>query len=1418
MPVEEQDESCRTSIDLVSQLQSKSSPLGADGHVTAPKSTCLDDSQSKTSDFHLLETPDFPEYENTVKDRNVQSLNAASEATAGAGTPCEPFSLGTPARPDKPAEGRSQDNVEANKPEENVMDATSSAATAANDNDLRLSAGSPLAASSTPIIEETNVSNAADCGSSSAPPPIGSSVSAFPSRENGPENEALQGLSRNEISIQDKAKDVVDDSAHATVHGDDLESSCDKPSWPTKNNHLVPHQLSHKLPDDEKAIRLQETQPPKSQDQLQTKLSASPKASGDNQESLEFDSESDYLAKSAARNPDSVTDGRTATLTKPVPQALSASRRAQGELALSHRSPDSEATDLRDQRMEYSPGHSKADKCRNELPGEEQGIISITLNVASTKTCPESDPTSAPLANDSKESSSLPSAKFAAESEEPRSDSKSPRQLSGDHLHAGGQQESVNPGRELDLDASERIQPSTDSKISKPSNDARRCQADFTPEGNGRGVQSDPAKATLSAKKLKSRPQFGMENSEFDADEIPRKHKLDSPSTSLVPNRLEHTEEGCHKPTPTHGSNERGRPALRGGGQDDPDLRTRHRGLPQVARDRPPNSRIFVGNLATEFTSVEELASIFERYGPLTEEPVVRRSFGFIQFGKAEHALAAVRGEQGRMIGGISLDLTIADNREVRQGAHLVNNTPYSLATKEEVLAAAGSRVPLDQRGRSSGGTRSAKRRRSRSPTQRLVAPRGAAASDAKQVLNFESLREQNRMFSRNDIVARVVSLSPQAREYACQCEKMFRDLTGLCADTMHIIASSLGECLGRALKEKVPYILVVATKDVETQTCSIRALRNNRYEKAGDGKGIISFRAAMDICLSDGRIAGVSGRSQSYGLGHLGNSFEFGKNAITSSFAAPSFPSGMSNSGAARSYGPVDVTHAGNRGMFHTGPQLGDINQVGVVSNGCDGLAPGPANHVGLSDGRYRPTNNYSQSPFSNPQDYAAAEHLHMPSVSGIPVSNGIPHPLHTGADESGPRWIRNYQQSGYPPNHAGSSQGEHGSTNLYPAALERSQVNSYNHTMNDNGSTSVLHGLDVDSMRRLPSGGRDVGYAQHRRAGAPPTMALGTFGMNTSGPYAPSSGVLPNGHTESFGYAQSSSTSTQRPQGFLFDEQNWNGTSRGIGYDAASGFAPRDAQITDQDLQLLPPGSHVLAPGDTVPFTSENRGRVIQNRRYGGQPYMGGLEVAGRVKKPCSSRNGNDRDQRRNSTRPPRRMSRHSIRTDSHNGSRSTAVSRMTRHAGGTKEQVRGANSAVDVGKLQNLMSNVQQQQQELGELASLGQSVVPSGSWQGQNHTSANHPNVVSLPAGHGSAAIDVRQPPSLVVTNRIMRPTVEGYEIRNDRPSFPGGGIERLLSNPALQQALQNIQQTNPGIEEASAALNAPNPWRGRRSQG
>ncbi len=71
------------------------------------------------------------------------------------------------------------------------------------------------------------------------------------------------------------------------------------------------------------------------------------------------------------------------------------------------------------------------------------------------------------------------------------------------------------------------------------------------------------------------------------------------------------------------------------------------------------NSRLFIGNLASEKTTPKEIREIFSKYGKITEDIVLHRSFGFVQYDNPESAAAAINMENGRVLGGLRLGIIL---------------------------------------------------------------------------------------------------------------------------------------------------------------------------------------------------------------------------------------------------------------------------------------------------------------------------------------------------------------------------------------------------------------------------------------------------------------------------------------------------------------------------------------------------------------------------------------------------------------------------------------------------------------------------------------------------------------------------------------------------------------------------------------
>lgn len=532
-------------------------------------------------------------------------------------------------------------------------------------------------------------------------------------------------------------------------------------------------------------------------------------------------------------------------------------------------------------------------------------------------------------------------------------------------------------------------------------------------------------------------------------------------------------------------SRDAGQPALPQNSSGDPNNNQRYnfgpipRNLPKTAKNRPKNARVFVGNLASEFTNVNEMTSIFYKYGELIEEPVLRRSFGFIQYASAESASRAVDAEQGRIIGGIAIDLSIADNREVKRGTHIVNNTPYPHGPKGksgQSLGTSGSGGPHNRgRGRDRDGGPHSQMQPARK-RRRSLSPSSAARKGGVHPPQFRRQRPE----PRSGIHLRILCMSPTARNYARQCEQMFRNATGLNVEILFIVAASLGEALGRAMREMIPYVMVVASKDVEDGTCTIRTLEKTGYEKAGRGNGIISLREAIEVCMIDrGMVPPMNMRGQQPMPG--------GNMGAPPAMAHP-VPPGPG--------GPPDMS------MPHAPWPQGPAPMGGPV-----GMGVGPGRKPGWMSGpRPQPHGQHARMPMSQgPPQAMGSGHPPPPSVHG-PPPHGMPQHQPPGRGDSRPQYDR---MEGNRP----------GYSSMPPQQVQEYGGSSY-------GGPQAPQGMHLDN--RMPGYGSGTtpmdrmqgsDYGQGRYVGHPPNMGPGPRG----GPppmrdmeYDPAA-VMPGGRPES-------------------------------------------------------------------------------------------------------------------------------------------------------------------------------------------------------------------------------------------------------------------------------------------------------------
>ncbi|KAJ3200930.1 hypothetical protein HDU67_001708, partial [Dinochytrium kinnereticum] len=101
---------------------------------------------------------------------------------------------------------------------------------------------------------------------------------------------------------------------------------------------------------------------------------------------------------------------------------------------------------------------------------------------------------------------------------------------------------------------------------------------------------------------------------------------------------------------------------------------------PGVISKLPPNARLFLGNLASERTTKYEVAAIFAHYGNIVEI-LLKGSFGFVQFTDPVACQEAIRLEQGRMVGGLNLDLKVSRDKAFSRRAGAEAEDDFSRAS-----------------------------------------------------------------------------------------------------------------------------------------------------------------------------------------------------------------------------------------------------------------------------------------------------------------------------------------------------------------------------------------------------------------------------------------------------------------------------------------------------------------------------------------------------------------------------------------------------------------------------------------------------------------------------------------------------------------------------------------------------------------
>ncbi|KAI0557731.1 hypothetical protein FGB62_269g08 [Gracilaria domingensis] len=866
----------------------------------------------------------------------------------------------------------------------------------------------------------------------------------------------------------------------------------------------------------------------------------------------------------------------------------------------------------------------------------------------------------------------------------------------------------------------------------------------------------------------------GIANSQTTVDPKTGERGKDEPPSTTPAKSVSQPAESFHKdleastPHPTHHapqpSGTQSKPTA--SASTSPRLPTTNRplprNLPKFAKNRPKNARVFIGNLASEYTSAREIVEIFHKYGTLIEDPVLRRSFGFVQYSTAEAASLAVKHEQGRIIGGIALDLSIADNREVKKGTHIQNNTPFQHPKPHAVGQFSQPRGRVRDRDHAGSQQQGVRKRR------RSVSPNSALRKGGVHPPQYG----RHRPDPKNGIYLRILCMSPTAKGYARHCESTFRNMTGLNSDILHIVATNLGEALGKAMRDAIPYVMVVASKDVEAGTCTIRTLEKTGYEKSGRGNGVIPLKEAVEVCLIERGIIMPNSVANHYAnsgpvQGNMG--MNMGSTMHPSMGVNTAMPNNRPPWGMQAGVGSQDGKSSwvngprpprGGRNIQTTGPNMGNLPMhppppppLSSIANGGNGgygydVHSGNASYaqVGMPGGR---DDNYSRQDYMGSQGSQAfgADYNRNPQAYN---ANGV----------------GTYQEEQFNPANNRGTFGNRTEHEYDPAAVTPTQ----------RPGAAMADGYNWSRG----SGGRDIGYGG---------MTGGTNASTSQrmGPSYSAGGQYGN-HEYSDGQYQGQG---QVQFGSSYDSRNPYGnvgTNNTQGYGAYGGSGGSYGPGNDTRDQY---GSHSLN-------TRYGQGRGNSQYRNSGwnengaprpmNNHMGGYYNASSGINRSGSMRGQNEPTADNRY-VENEFSRNNVNNE-YGGPQNYGNRQSVGASGGNASGASAPtlNTGVDIGRLNHLISAFQQKQ--------AAQSIGPDGSSRGMPRMSARRDGVPP-------------PPPPL--------PSASGAPVP---PVPPQGGVSHLLSVPTVQQALQQIGGARLGSYSMppKGSSGFPGPYHGNQQHG
>ncbi|EDQ90433.1 uncharacterized protein MONBRDRAFT_7035 [Monosiga brevicollis MX1] len=299
---------------------------------------------------------------------------------------------------------------------------------------------------------------------------------------------------------------------------------------------------------------------------------------------------------------------------------------------------------------------SSANLAADPPTGQSQVVASPAANTTMSYTAPSTVVELPPLQAPPREEASPPQLETDDKAETLASTTNTTDMAQQSPMDASASQERELPTKDAPSEA-----PSAETKDSAPGANAVQQRTVASQEGDSTDVPVDQQPKSAEAPDDTSATVVVKKKDAFGRDITYRVPA--NPESTPQPSKLAAAAPAKHAARSSPGratSPRRGRSPARSGRGAPPDrFQKGHHSDGAMARSGspPPHSRLFLGNLPCEKVSKRELMDMFGRYGRVLEISL-HRSFGFVQFDSAQSAAAARDGEQGKVVGGLTLALS----------------------------------------------------------------------------------------------------------------------------------------------------------------------------------------------------------------------------------------------------------------------------------------------------------------------------------------------------------------------------------------------------------------------------------------------------------------------------------------------------------------------------------------------------------------------------------------------------------------------------------------------------------------------------------------------------------------------------------------------------------------------------------------